>query len=136
MQTLTLYAITALVFLILDAVMLNTVIAPLFREALGDAILDTPRIGAATLFYLFYVAGLLALVSVPALRDGDVVRALWQGALLGAVAYGTYEMTNYATLADWTPRMVVTDWLWGICLTAVSAAAGVWGTRALLGISG
>ena len=133
MQTLTLYAITALVFLILDAVMLNTVIAPLFREALGDAILDSPRIGAATLFYLFYVAGLLA---VPALRDGDVVRALWQGALLGAVAYGTYEMTNYATLADWTPRMVVTDWLWGICLTAVSAAAGVWGTRTLLGISG
>lgn len=136
MQTLTLYATTALIFLILDAIMLNTVIAPMFRAALGDAILDTPRIGAATLFYLFYVAGLLALVSLPALRDGDVIRAFWQGAVLGAVAYGTYEMTNYATLANWTVRMVVTDWIWGTCLTAVSAAAGVWGTRTLLGISG
>ena len=131
MQTLTLYLITAGIFLALDAIMLNTVIAPLFRSALGDAVLDSPRFGAAALFYLFYVAGLLALVSVPALREGDVMRALWQGALLGALAYGTYEMTNYATLEDWTPRMVVTDWIWGTVLTGVSAAAGVWSARAL-----
>jgi uncharacterized membrane protein len=131
MQTLTLYLITAGIFLVLDAIMLNTVIAPLFRSALGNAVLDSPRLGAAALFYLFYVGGLLALVSVPALRDGDVMRALWQGALLGAVAYGTYEMTNYATLEDWTPRMVITDWIWGTVLTGVSAAAGVWAARAL-----
>lgn len=133
MQTLTLFAITAAIFLILDAIMLNRVIAPLFREALGDAILDTPRIGPAAIFYLFYVAGLLVLISVPALREGDVVRALWQGALLGAIAYGTYEWTNYATLEAWTPRMVFTDWAWGTVLTGVSAAGGVWATRAVFG---
>ncbi len=133
MQTLTLFAITAAIFLILDAIMLNRVIAPLFREALGDAILDTPRIGPAAIFYLFYVAGLLVLISLPALRDGDVVRALWQGALLGAIAYGTYEWTNYATLEAWTPRMVFTDWAWGTVLTGVSAAGGVWATRAVFG---
>ena len=133
MQTLTLFAITAAIFLILDAIMLNRVIAPLFREALGDAILDTPRIGPAAIFYLFYVAGLLVLISVPALREGDVVRALWQGALLGAIAYGTYEWTNYATLEAWTPRMVFTDWAWGTVLTGVSAAGGVWATRTVFG---
>ena len=131
MQVLTLYATTAAIFLILDAIMLNTVIAPLFREHLGDAILDTPRIGAAAVFYLFYVAGLLILVSWPALQDGNVTRALWQGALVGAMAYGTYEFTNYATLADWHPRMVLTDGLWGTVLTAVSAAGGVWATRTI-----
>ena len=131
MQIITLFAITAAIFLILDAIMLNTVMAPLFREALGDAILDSPRIGPAAVFYLFYVAGLLVLISLPALRDGDVVRALWQGALLGAIAYGTYEWTNYATLAAWTPRMVFTDWAWGTVLTGVSAAGGVWATRAI-----
>jgi uncharacterized membrane protein len=133
MQILTLYATTAAIFLILDAIMLNTVMAPLFRQHLGDAILPAPRLGAATVFYLFYVAGLLILVSWPAYRDGDLLRALWQGALVGAMAYGTYEMTNYATLADWTPRMVVTDWLWGTFLTAVSAAGGIWATRAVFG---
>ncbi len=133
MQILTLYAATAAIFLILDAIMLNTVLAPLFRDALGDAILDTPRIGPAAAFYLFYVAGLLVLVSVPAFREGDVFRALWQGALLGAIAYGTYEWTNYATLADWTPRLVATDWAWGTALTGVSSAGGVWVARALFG---
>ncbi len=136
MQILTLYAITAAIFLILDAIMLNTVMAPLFRDALGDAILDKPRIGPATVFYLFYVAGLLILVSLPALNDGNIFRALWQGALIGALAYGTYEWTNYATLEAWTPRMVFTDWIWGTCLTAVSAAGGVWATRAIFGLSG
>ena len=133
MQTLTLYATTAGIFLILDAIMLNTVIAPLFRQHLGDAILDSPRIGPAAAFYLFYVAGLLILVSHSAYQDGDIFRALWQGALLGAVAYGTYEWTNYATLKDWQPSMVFTDWAWGTALTGISAAGGVWATRAIFG---
>ena len=133
MQTLTHYLSTAGIFLILDAIMLNAVMAPLFREHLGDAILETPRIVPAAVFYLFYVAGLLILVSWAAYQDGDIIRALWQGALVGAMAYGTYEFTNYATLADWHPKMVITDTLWGTVLTAVSAAGGVWATRAIFG---
>lgn len=133
MQILTLFLITAAIFLILDAIMLNTVMAPLFRQYLGEALLPTPRLGAAALFYLFYVAGLLVLVSYPALVEGAVFRAFWQGALLGAIAYGTYEMTNYATLADWHPRMVATDWAWGTVLTGTSSAGGVWATRAIFG---
>ena len=133
MQVLTLYATTAAIFLILDAIMLNMMMAPLFRQHLGEAILDTPRIAPAALFYLFYVAGLLILVSYPAYQNGDILRALWQGALIGAMAYGTYEFTNYATLKDWHPSMVITDGLWGTVLTAVSAAGGVWATRAIFG---
>lgn len=133
MQILTLYATTAAIFLILDAIMLNTVMAPLFRQHLGDAILETPRILPAAAFYLFYVAGLLLLVSWPAYQDGDILRALWQGALVGAMAYGTYEFTNYATLADWHPKMVITDGIWGTVLTGLSAAGGVWTTLRIFG---
>lgn len=131
MQTLTLYATTAILFLAIDAVMLRTVMKPLFEQYLGDAILDSPRIGAAALFYLFYVFGLLVLVSVPAMNDGDAFRALWQGALLGAVAYGTYEMTSYAVMKDWSIQMVATDWAWGTVLTGVTAWLGVVITRAI-----
>ena len=133
MQTLTLYAVTALVFLVLDAVMLRGFIGPVFREHLGDALRETPKLGAAAVFYLAYVAGLLVLVSRPALADGDAFGALWKGALLGFVAYGTYEMTNYATLKDWSLRMVVLDWTWGTVLTGISAWAGVVTTRAVFG---
>ena len=106
MQTITLFAITATLFLAIDAVMLRTVMKPLFSQYLGDALLDSPRLGPAAMFYLFYVAGLLVLVSVPALNNDAPLTALWQGALLGAVAYGTYEWTNYATLRDWALPMV------------------------------
>ncbi|MEL7149631.1 MAG: DUF2177 family protein [Pseudomonadota bacterium] len=133
MDILTLYLATAAIFLLLDAVMLTRVVAPLFRRHIGPMMLDTPRVAPAAVFYLFYVAGLLILVSWPAYQDGDVFRALWQGALLGAMAYGTYEFTNYATLTDWRPSMVLTDGLWGTVLTAVSAAGGVWVTGLIFG---
>lgn len=131
MQFLTLYLITAAIFLIADAIMLNALIAPTFRSHLGDIMLENPRFAAAGIFYLFYVLGLLILVSYPALRDGDALRALWQGALLGAVAYGTYEWTNYATLEAWSPRMVALDWTWGTVVTGLSAWGGVLATRAI-----
>jgi uncharacterized membrane protein len=88
------------------------------------------RLGPAAAFYLAYVAGLLYLVSVPALRDGDPVQALMGGAVLGFVAYGTYEFTNYAVLRDWHWSLVATDLAWGTVLTAVSAWAGVAALRA------
>ncbi|MEM7719543.1 MAG: DUF2177 family protein [Pseudomonadota bacterium] len=131
MDILTLYLTTAAVFLILDAVILTAVVAPLFRKHLGPIMLQTPRVGPTAVFYLFYLAGLLILVSVPAYQDRDVLRALWQGALVGAMAYGTYEFTNYATLTDWKPSMVLTDGIWGTALTGLSAAGGVWATLAL-----
>lgn len=133
MELVTLYLATAAIFLILDAVMLNALVAPLFRKYLGAIMLKMPRVGPAAVFYLFYVAGLLVLVSHPAYHAGDVFRALWQGALVGAMAYGTYEFTNYATLKDWRPSMVLTDGLWGTLLTAVSAAGGVWVTGLIFG---
>jgi uncharacterized membrane protein len=45
------------------------------------------------------------------------------------MAYGTYELTNLATLRDWTWRMTLTDLAWGTVLTAVAAAIGVAVTR-------
>ena len=131
MQTVLLILTTAVLFLAIDAVMLNAVLAPMFRDALGPLMLDTPRWGGAAAFYVFYVIGLVILVSRPALAANQPRRALWQGALLGAIAYGTYEWTSYAILAAWTLPMVLIDWGWGAVLTGTSAALGVVVTRRL-----
>lgn len=133
MTALVLYLSTAVVFLALDAVMLKNVLRPIFETHLGDQLADDFRLGPAAVFYLFYVAGLVALVSMPALRDAGVIEALWKGALVGAMAYGTYEFTSYAVMARWSPQMVMVDVAWGTVLTGVSAAAGVWITRAVFG---
>jgi len=131
LQIAILYAVTALVFLAADAVMLRSVLQPLFARHLGDALLDSPRMGAAVVFYLAYVAGLVWLVSLPALRAGAPGQALINGAILGAMAYGTYEVTNYATLRAWSLQQVVVDGLWGTAVTAGAAWIGLVVTRAL-----
>lgn len=129
MQIVSLYVLTALIFLILDAIMLRLHMAPLFERQIGAAMLEQIRMAPAVVFYLAYVAGLLYLVSVPALKSGGAV--LLPAAVLGFMAYGTYEFTSYAIMKGWTLRMVATDVIWGTALTGFSAWAGLALTRAL-----
>jgi uncharacterized membrane protein len=133
MTNATLYAVTAVVFLVVDAVMLTLFMSPLFERHIGHLMLEDIRLGAAAAFYLAYVAGLVWLVSLPALRTGRPLDALVRGAVVGAMAYGTYEFTSYAILRDWHPAMVAADVIWGTALTGFSAWAGVVATRALRG---
>jgi len=131
MKLLTLYLITAVIFFVVDAIGLRLMIKPVFERHVAHLFADPFRVGPAVLFYLGYVVGLLWFVSVPAMNQGAVSAALINGALLGLLAYGTYEFTNYATLRDWSPAQVVVDTLWGGVLTGVSAWAGVLATRAV-----
>lgn len=125
MITFALFAITALIFLAIDAIGLHFLLRPIFERHVGDLLAQPLRLGPAAVFYLFYVAGLLYFVSLPALRSGEPVNAFLNGALFGLVAYGTYEMTNYATLRDWSIEQVAIDCLWGAALTGLAAWAGV-----------
>ena len=60
-----------------------------------------------------------------AIRDAKtLVEATTKGALTGAILYAFYDLTNYATLADWTLDMTITDALWGTTLCAIGASVG------------
>ena len=131
MTLIILYVATAVIFLVLDAVMLTTVMKPLFERHLGDALLTEIRFVPAVIFYLFYLFVLQWLVTAPALEAGPSWRLALNAALFGAVAYGTYEFTNLATLKDWSWEMVAVDLCWGIALTTVSALGGLSVTRML-----
>ncbi len=120
-----LYIVTAIVFLALDVVMLKKVMYPLFSSNIGPMMLEDLRMGPAAVFYLFYVVGVVWFVSSPALNVGSIAQAFFAGAVLGALAYGTYEFTNFATLKGWTAQMVMVDVIWGAVLTGTSAAVGV-----------
>ncbi len=125
MQILILYLATAIVFFAMDAVGLRVLIKPVFERHIEHLFADPFRVVPAVIFYLGYIAGLLWFVSVPALRNGDPVAALIGGVLLGLMAYGTYEFTNYATLRDWSVQQVAIDTIWGGVLTGFAAWAGV-----------
>ena len=40
-------------------------------------------------------------------------RSLEEAFVLGLTVYGTYALTNYATIKNWSPVLLVTDTLWG-----------------------
>jgi len=131
MKILILYVATALVFLVVDAIGLRLLIKPVFDRHIGHLMADPFRFVPAGVFYLGYVAGVLWFVAVPAMRANDPVAALIGGVILGLMAYGTYEFTNYATLQDWSAQQVVVDTIWGGALTGFAAWAGVMITRAV-----
>ena len=120
------FAAVLVVFLALDAVWLKFVIRPVFEADVPRLLADDPKLGVAALFYVGYCAGVVWFAVRPSLDGGGIGSAALNGFLLGLVAYGCYEFTNWATLAGWTPRMVAMDVAWGAALTATAAAAGAW----------
>ncbi len=131
MKILVLYTATTVIFFALDAIGLRFLIKPVFDRHIAHLYADPFRIAPAVVFYFGYVAGVLWFVSVPALQKGDPLAALIGGVFLGLMAYGTYELTNHATLRDWSMAQVATDIIWGGVLTGISAWAGVLIARAL-----
>ncbi|WP_425038027.1 DUF2177 family protein [Primorskyibacter sp. S187A] len=130
-QIIILYLTTVVVFLGIDFFGLTYLLRPLFERHISDLLTESFRFGPALVFYLFYIGGLLVFVSWPALKADAPGQALLMGMLLGALAYGTYEFTNYATIKAWHWHMVAVDLVWGSLLTGVAAWAGVSITRAL-----
>ncbi|MGE3961809.1 MAG: DUF2177 family protein [Dehalococcoidia bacterium] len=115
-----------------DAVWLTTMTDRFYRRELPGLLADTPMWAPALGFYLLYAIATLVLVVIPAL-DGEhsAGRVAATGALLGLAAYGTYDLTNLATLQGWSVKVTIVDMAWGALLTAVAATAAVLAARGL-----
>ena len=121
---LTAYAATAVAFLAVDSVWLSVMAAQLYRPLLGDMLAEDFDIVAAALFYVLYVGGIVFFAVKPALERGRAATAALNGAFFGLCAYGTYDLTNQATLKDWPTVITVADLCWGTILTATAATVG------------
>lgn len=77
------------------------------------------RIIPAVLVYIFLGTGLWAFVLKR--KTNSPVHKVWYGALFGLVVYGTYDLTNYATLYDYTLQFCVTDMVWGTVACSIVA---------------
>ena len=108
----------------IDMVWLSLVAVTFYKTHLGYLLRATPLWPAAVAFYLFYVVGILYFASYPAVQSGGWLRALLTGALFGALAYATYDLSNFATVKDWPLIVVVVDIAWGVVLTSVVSTVG------------
>ena len=120
----TAYLAAGIAFLIVDAIWLTTMADTLYRPLLGDKLEPQFKLVPAMIFYLIYVAGIVFFAVIPALEGGGLAKAALNGAVLGLVAYATYDLTNQATLRDWPLALTLADIPWGAFVTTVGASAG------------
>lgn len=119
------YAVSGLVFIVLDFVWLRAATPILHRQVLGDLLAPKFRAAPAVAFYLVYTAGIVWFAVLPGLESGVHV-AVVNGALLGILAYATYELTNQATLKVWSTQITLIDIAWGAAATALASGAATW----------
>ena len=115
---------TAISFLALDSIWLSLAASRLYRPRLGSMLLERFNMAPAAAFYLIYLTGVLIFAIAPALATGRWTTALTRGAMLGLVAYATYDLTNQATLRGWSVTVTIADLCWGSFVTATAAAIG------------
>jgi uncharacterized membrane protein len=116
------YVITFVAFLAADMVWLGIMAPRYYRPTMGDIVLASVNLPAAAAFYALYPIGLLVFAIYPALKSGSLTTALIHGALFGFFTYATYDLTNLATLRNWTWSLSLVDAAWGTILAAVSSA--------------
>jgi uncharacterized membrane protein len=129
------YMASLVTFLIIDGLWLGIVARSFYVQQIGHLLRPSPDFGVAGAFYLLYVVGVVVFAVLPALAQQSWVTALVLGALLGFIAFGTYDLTNLATLAGWPVLVSVVDMIWGAVLTATVALAGYMAGRMLFGTS-
>ncbi len=112
----------AIILLPLDFIWLTTM-KGFYQQELGGLLRAEPRLGVATAFYIVLAAALAFFVVLP-YRDANWSSVLFAGAFFGFAAYGTYDFTNYATLKEFTARVMMVDLVWGTALCGTAALAG------------
>ena len=123
------YAAAAAVFVVLDLLWLGVVARGFYHGQIGGLLRQPFNWPAAIAFYALYVGGMLFFAMAPGIAAQSLRTAALCGSLLGLLAYGTYDLTNLATLKGWTVTVAVADMLWGGVLTMLCSVAGVAAAR-------
>jgi uncharacterized membrane protein len=117
--------IAALIFLVIDVIWLSFSVKSFYRPNLEPLLVDKPIMWAAVMFYLIYVFGLSIIIIEPSLYSQNTLQFLFKAFIFGLVAYGTYNLTNMATIKGWSYKVVFVDMIWGGALTSFSSYFGI-----------
>lgn len=124
MKYIYLYLLTLLAFLLVDILWLTVISKNLYSNGIGHLMAQSPKILPAVIFYLSFVVGVIIFAVLPGYRDSTLINTILLAALFGALTYGTYDLTNLATLKDWPVYITVIDIVWGSFLSVVTSISG------------
>ena len=111
-------------FCIMDGIWLGVIATDFYFGALGGLLLEKPNWPMAVIFYIGYILGIVYFAIRPSLKKSGLTKVLKDGALLGLMAYATYDMTNMATMKRWSLTVSFVDMSWGMVITGASAVSG------------
>ena len=107
--------------------------AALYRSTLGDLLAPSVRLAPAVVFYLAYPVGVVVFAVAPALAESSWLKGAALALLFGAVAYGTYDLTNFATMRIWSLQITILDIAYGAIASGVAAVAAYLVVRSVVG---
>ena len=120
------YVATAILFGLLDALWLRTMVPAVYRPEIGTLLMDGWRPAPALIFYALYMLGIQIFAVAPAIEAGRWQVAAQWGALFGFFCYMTYDLTNHATMKIWSTKVTLLDIAWDSVATGVAAGAAAW----------
>lgn len=114
----------------LDGLWLGIMFPRFYAHNIGHLLTESMAILPAVIFYILFAIALNIFVVTPALKNNTgYFDLLWLGLLFGMVTYGTYDLTNQATLKNWPWTVTLVDIAWGGCLTAAVSLISTFLTR-------
>lgn len=78
------------------------------------------NIWPAILVYILLGLGLTFFVILPT-STSSIFKTIISAVIFGVVVYGVYDLTNLATLRDWTTSIVIADIIWGAVISVLVA---------------
>ena len=121
------YLAAVAIFLGIDAVWLKTMTGLFYEKRIGHLLTDEPNMIAAGVFYLFYLLALCIIILYPQIKaQASLGHIFLMGALIGLMAYGTYDFTSLALYKGYTLDTALVDFVWGGLLTGTVSAIVAW----------
>lgn len=118
------YAGALVFFLVADMIWLGLLMTDAYQGWIGPLMHAQPLLLPAAVFYLLYPVGLVVFAVRPGLEKHQWTHCAALGAFFGLLAYGTYDLSNLATLKGWPWQLTLVDMVWGAALSGGSALAG------------
>ena len=110
--------LTIVIFLTIDFFWLLVIAKNFYDQQLGS-FQRTINWLAALPVYLLIPLGIGFFVLPKS--NNQALLALGWGAVYGLIVYGVYDLTNLATLKNWSLTMVIVDILWGMFICSLTS---------------
>ena len=119
---------TLSIMLILDGIWLGLIAKQFYSTHIGHLMSSQVNWSAAVVFYLLFGFSLVFLILLPHQNAPLTTIALY-AVLFGVACYGTYDLTNMATLKNWPLIVTIVDMIWGATITTITAVGATYLSR-------